>query len=346
MPACSSTCRGGSGSRSSTFTPHNGARKVSGTFLASGAVQGPAASATAPAGWAPAAVRTPVARPSWTSTASTASPIRSSAPASRARSAQACVAEAGGTGRPVASRYAYRPSPTPGSAARRAPPSSHSGATSGKRARSSSHSRRSELRVVGEHERADRLGRIGEAVAEGLVERQRALVHAGQCLVERVLEHAGVAPGGGRGDRLALVQAHARAGLGEQRGERRADDPTAGDRDVGHRGFRHGDETRGSGNPAQGAGFPWGGDRGGAHGRGTSGPPESSCASTSASSSETSEFAASQHAIGAARRSEAWAATEASFKIVSCCPAVGGGCPRAAARASIPVRRTAAPGPP
>ena len=187
-------------------------------------------------------------------------PRRSAArrrPRAPARPRPASPRRAGPGGR---SRAGTRTGPRRGPARRRAgaPPSSHSGATSGKRAASSSHSRRSGLRVVGEHERADRLGRVGEAVAEGLVERQRALVHGDQRLVERVLEHAGVAPGGGRGDRLALVQAHARAGLGEQRGERRADDPAAGDRDVGR-----------------------------AHGSGTSGPPESSCASTSASSSET-----------------------------------------------------------
>ena len=57
-------------------------------------------------------------------------------------------------------------------------------------------------------------------------------MEAGQRLVERVLEDARVAPGRGGGDRLALVEPHARAGLGEQRRERAADDAAAGDRDV------------------------------------------------------------------------------------------------------------------
>ena len=100
MPVCSSTCRGGAGSRTSTLTPHDGA---TGT-LASAPVHGPAAIATAPAGSVPALVRTPVTRPEACSTASTATPIRSSARAARARSAQAAAAAAGGTGRPVASR--------------------------------------------------------------------------------------------------------------------------------------------------------------------------------------------------------------------------------------------------
>ena len=52
-------------------------------------------------------------------------------------------------------------------------------------------------------------------------------------LVHRVLEQAGVAPGRARGDLVALVEADARAVLGEERGERAADDPAADDRDVG-----------------------------------------------------------------------------------------------------------------
>ena len=67
IPTSSSTCRGASGSSSSTTTPHNGVINGDsprlGSVKASG-VQGPAATATAPAGWwVPPAV-TPVARPS------------------------------------------------------------------------------------------------------------------------------------------------------------------------------------------------------------------------------------------------------------------------------------------
>ena len=65
-------------------------------------------------------------------------------------------------------------------------------------------------------------------------------------------------------------------------------------------------------------------------------PPVSSWASTMRLvERDAPSSAASQHAIGAARRSEAWAATEASFSTASCCSRSAPGCPRAAAKASI-----------
>ena len=63
--------------------------------------------------------------------------------------------------------------------------------------------------------------------------RQRLRVEPGQRRVERVLHHPGVAPGRAGGDRLALVEPHARAALGEERGQRAADDPAADHRHVG-----------------------------------------------------------------------------------------------------------------
>ena len=83
---------------------------------------GPPASATAPAGWWAPSIVTPVARPSSTR-AYAASPTRSVAPASWARSANAFAAAAGGTGRPVSSRHADRPSASAGSSARSSAPS-------------------------------------------------------------------------------------------------------------------------------------------------------------------------------------------------------------------------------
>ena len=63
---------------------------------------------------------------------------------------------------------------------------------------------------------------------------ERLLVEAGERRVERVLDDARVAPGRARGDRLALVEDDTLAPrLGEERGERAADDPAADDREVG-----------------------------------------------------------------------------------------------------------------
>ena len=65
------------------------------------------------------------------------------------------------------------------------------------------------------------------------VERRRGGEDAGQRLVHRVLEQAGVAPGRAGRHLVALVEAHAHSVLGQEGGERTADDAAADDRDVG-----------------------------------------------------------------------------------------------------------------
>src|SRR5262249_39818327 len=80
--------------------------------------------------------------------------------------------------------------------------------------------------AVGHDQQPGRLRREREAV-ELRVVAQRLLVEADKRVVERVLEHARVAPRRAGSDLLAFVQRHARAALGEERRERAADDAAA-----------------------------------------------------------------------------------------------------------------------
>ena len=153
--------------------------------------------------------------------------MRRSAPASRARAANAFAAAAGGTG-----RAGLQP---PGDEAvgerrleRRAGRALEQvGRSSGNSAAPGSSS--------SEQQQAGRLGRQLEAVAERAVVLERLLVERRQRRVERVLHDARVAPRRARGDRLALVEDDAGAALGQERGERAADDAAADDRDVRRR---------------------------------------------------------------------------------------------------------------
>ena len=70
-------------------------------------------------------------------------------------------------------------------------------------------------------------------MAELAVVGLRGREHVDERVVHRVLQQAGVAPGGARGELVAFVEPHARAVLGQERGERAADDAAAHDRDIG-----------------------------------------------------------------------------------------------------------------
>ena len=133
IPSSSSEWRGGSLSRSSTLTPHSGATgRQAPVGSTSAELHGPAATTTAPAGSvSPVGVRTPETRP-FAVTGVTAVPSMISAPAARARAANACVAAAGGTGWPVWMRKPARSLASAGSASCGA--SSASARSSGKRA--------------------------------------------------------------------------------------------------------------------------------------------------------------------------------------------------------------------
>ena len=98
MPACSSTCRGGESMRTSTTTPHTGTigRQAPVGSIVSG-VQGPAATSTAPAAQCSPPASTPRTPPPSTQ-GQACLPSWSSAPAVRARRANASVAAAGLTG--------------------------------------------------------------------------------------------------------------------------------------------------------------------------------------------------------------------------------------------------------
>ena len=88
-------------------------------------------------------------------------------------------------------------------------------------------------RVVGHDEDAGRLGRQGEAVAEPGVQLERRLVERLEHRVHRMLDDAGVAARRAGRDRLALVQRHRGARLGQERGGGAARDAAADDGDDG-----------------------------------------------------------------------------------------------------------------
>ncbi len=130
-PTSSTTWRGGASSSSSTTTPQTGvigfqARVVS---ITSG-VHGPAVTSTAPAGRRTPDAITPWARPAPDhGQATSCSWMR--APRAYARRANASVAAAGRTGKPVSSRQALRPSASAGSSICSSPPCRIEGRRSG-----------------------------------------------------------------------------------------------------------------------------------------------------------------------------------------------------------------------
>ena len=254
MPASSIEWRGGWLSRSSTLTPHDGATgRQAPVGSTSAALHGPAATTTAPAGSSPCGVRTPTARSS----------VDHRRGGDALADLRAGLAGAGGEG--LGGR---------GGRDGAAGVEAEAGEVLGERglelvrrverlggelreARGDLGADRLERGGVLAHdEHADGLRRQLEAVAELGVERLGRREDVRQRLVHRVLEQAGVAAGGAGGDLVALVEADARAVLGEEGGERAADDPAADDGDVrvcAHRGrltSGHGSHRRGMDRPA------------------------------------------------------------------------------------------------
>ena len=223
MPTSSSTCRGASGSSSSTTTPHNG--EINGAKPSTAGVHGPAATATAPAGWWTPSTVTPVARP-FSTCAYASTPTRSVAPASWARSANALRRRGGRDG-------AAGLQPPGGQAVgERGLGGAQLGALQQRRVAAPGTRRGSGARLVGDEQQADVVRGQREPAPERPVVLDRLLVEVDERRVERVLDDARVAPGRARGDRLALVEHDARARLGQERRQRAADDAAADDREV------------------------------------------------------------------------------------------------------------------